>query len=220
MIWVVFKVWFYFSPLLLRLSNSNGFLSCHSLQRNYKHKSNIFKLWDHESDQPGPCMEYLGVVTHLKKLPNVLEIFFFPRYKYMLQHYCKWAVRGFLNIFKMNSKSKNFHSGISHSFPGGSDGKEPGCQRGRPGFDPWVRKDPCRRAWQPTPVFLPGEFYGKRSLAGYSPWGHKESDRSEQLTLSLSYLIQNKLFQSELRSYQSSLHFKPRTFLSLQKSSI
>ena len=33
--------------------------------------------------------------------------------------------------------------------------------------------------WQPTPVFLPGEFHGQRNLAGYSPWGHKESDTTE-----------------------------------------
>ena len=46
-------------------------------------------------------------------------------------------------------------------------------------------KIPWRRAWQPTPVFLPGEFHGQRSLAGYSPWGHKESDMTERLTLSL-----------------------------------
>ena len=39
-----------------------------------------------------------------------------------------------------------------------------------------------RRKWQPTPVLLPGEFHGQRSLAGYSPWGHKESDTTEQLT--------------------------------------
>ena len=38
-----------------------------------------------------------------------------------------------------------------------------------PGFDPWVGKIPWRRAWQPTPVFLPGESHGQRSLAGYSP---------------------------------------------------
>ena len=37
------------------------------------------------------------------------------------------------------------------------------------GFDPWVRKISWRRAWQPTPVFLPGESHGYRSLAGYSP---------------------------------------------------
>ena len=41
------------------------------------------------------------------------------------------------------------------------------------------QEDPWRREWQPTPVFLPGEFHGQRSLAGRSPWGHKESDRTE-----------------------------------------
>ena len=40
---------------------------------------------------------------------------------------------------------------------------------------------PGRRAWQPTPVFLPGESHGQRGLAGYSPWGPKESDRTGQL---------------------------------------
>ena len=47
------------------------------------------------------------------------------------------------------------------------------------GFDPWVRKVPWRRKWQPPPVFLPGEFHGQRSLAGYRPWGRKESDTTE-----------------------------------------
>ena len=46
-----------------------------------------------------------------------------------------------------------------------------------------VGKIPWRRKWQPTPVFLSGEFHGQRSLAGYSPRGRKESDRSEQLLL-------------------------------------
>ena len=40
-------------------------------------------------------------------------------------------------------------------------------------FDPWVRKIPWRRKWQPPPVFLPGKPHGQRSLAGYSPWGCK-----------------------------------------------
>ena len=51
----------------------------------------------------------------------------------------------------------------------------------------WVpslgQKIPWRREWQPTPVFLPGEFYGQRSVAGYSPWGREEMDTTEQLTL-------------------------------------
>ena len=46
-------------------------------------------------------------------------------------------------------------------------------------FNPWVGKIPWRRKWQPTPVFLPGESHGQRSLMGYSPWGHKESDTTE-----------------------------------------
>ena len=43
------------------------------------------------------------------------------------------------------------------------------------------REDPWRRKWQPTPVFLPGESHEQRSLAGYSPWGRKESDPTERL---------------------------------------
>ena len=52
-------------------------------------------------------------------------------------------------------------------FPGDASGKEPTCQsrrHKRHGFNPW------RRAWQPTPVLLPGESHGQKSLMGYSPW--------------------------------------------------
>ena len=48
-----------------------------------------------------------------------------------------------------------------------------------PRFDPWVGKIPWRRKWQPIPVFLFAKFHGQRSLGGYSPWGHEESDRTE-----------------------------------------
>ena len=54
-------------------------------------------------------------------------------------------------------------------------------QCGRPGFVPWVGKIPWRRKWQPTPALLPGKSHGWRSLVGYSPWGRKESDTTEQL---------------------------------------
>ena len=56
----------------------------------------------------------------------------------------------------------------------GSDGRV--ClQCRRPGFDLWVGKIPWRRAWQPTPVFLPGKFHGQRSLVSYSPKGLQKS---------------------------------------------
>ena len=56
-------------------------------------------------------------------------------------------------------------------FPGGASGKEPTCQcrkHRRHRFDPWVRKIPPRRKWQPTSVSLPRETHGQRKLAGYS----------------------------------------------------
>ena len=55
-------------------------------------------------------------------------------------------------------------------------GNESTCQCRRCGFDPWVRKIPWRRKWQPTPVFSPGKSHGQRNPAGSSLWGNKESD--------------------------------------------
>ena len=52
---------------------------------------------------------------------------------------------------------------------------------------PWLGKIPWRRKWQPTPVFLPGESHGWRTLVGYSPQGHKESDMTERLHFHFSF---------------------------------
>ena len=60
-------------------------------------------------------------------------------------------------------------------------GKSICSQCGRPRFDPWVRKIPWRRKWQPTPVSVPGESRGKRSLVDYSPRAHKELDMTEEI---------------------------------------
>ena len=72
-------------------------------------------------------------------------------------------------------------------------GKESACQckrSKRPKSDPWVRKIPWRRKWQPTPVFLPGKSHGQRSLAGCSLWGHKESNTTEHIahTYKVNYI--------------------------------
>ena len=72
---------------------------------------------------------------------------------------------------------------ITLGFPGGTSGKESTYQHRRhkrPRFDPWLGKIPWRKAWQPIPVFLPGESHGQRSLVGYSPQGHKESDTTTE----------------------------------------
>ena len=70
-----------------------------------------------------------------------------------------------------------------------SVGKEFACWCRRCGFNPWVGKIPWRRKQQPIPVFLPGKSYGQRSLAGYSPCGHKESDMTEQLNNKNNFTI-------------------------------
>ena len=54
-----------------------------------------------------------------------------------------------------------------------------GRRRKRPGFDPWVGKIPWRRAWQPTPVFLPGESHGQGNLVGHGRQGHTECGTAE-----------------------------------------
>ena len=64
------------------------------------------------------------------------------------------------------------------------------CRRHRNrGLDPWVRKIPRSRKWQPTPVVLPGEPHGQRGLEGYSPWGHKESDTTEATFHEHMYIV-------------------------------
>ena len=65
---------------------------------------------------------------------------------------------------------------------------------GTPEFDPWLRKIPWRRGWQPTPVLLSGESHRQRSLVGYRPWGHKSQTQPKQL----STLAQTDRFKQHL----------------------
>ena len=90
------------------------------------------------------------------------------------------------NIVKQINKSQSnlCIMPLFGGFPGGISGKEAtyqGRRHKRCRFDPRVRKIPWRRAWQHTPVFLPGESHGQRSQAGFCLWGHKELDTTERL---------------------------------------
>ena len=75
-------------------------------------------------------------------------------------------------------------------FPGGSEVKASASNMGDLGSIPGLGRFPWRRVWQPTPVSLPGESHGQRSLAGYSPWGHKELDMTERLSTLLRLIDQ------------------------------
>ena len=94
---------------------------------------------------------------------------------------CSWV---FLALYPPLTLDFGLGLGIRTYSLGGTGSEEPACRcRGpkRYGFNLWVGKIPRRRRWQPTPVFLPGETHGWRSLAGYSPWGRKQSDTLSDL---------------------------------------
>ena len=78
---------------------------------------------------------------------------------------------------KQNNNSKHVQQILG--LPRWCSGKESTCQCRKCGFDPWARKVPWRRKWQPIPVFLLGKSHRQRSLVRYSPCGHKESDTAE-----------------------------------------
>ena len=110
--------------------------------------------------------------TSLEVFPNVsiLEwyIFVFQAHSYLLVT--------FLDVFNYRNSSPSRRASQWFS------GKESAYQCRRHGFHPWIGKIPWRRTWQPTAVLFPGESHGQRTLAGYSPWGHRESDTTEYLT--------------------------------------
>ena len=95
----------------------------------------------------------------------------------------QWEREGkILRVMKQNQqKLRGYMSYLPSGLSKWLSGKESTCQwrrHRRHGFNPWIRKIPWRRKWQPTPVFLPGESHRQRSLAGY-----KQSDVTERLSM-------------------------------------
>ena len=80
--------------------------------------------------------------------------------------------------------------------PGGTGELTCQCRRYRRcGFDSWVRKIPCRRKWQPTPVLLPGKSHGQRRLVAYSPWDYKRVGH-DWSNLAFMWLTFKQLFKN------------------------
>ena len=99
------------------------------------------------------------------------------------RHVCRKIWKEFQNGKGWLSVLWRFHlSKCVWGFPGGSRCKQSSCLRRRCRFDPWGEKIPWRRKRKPVPVFLPGKSHGQKSLAGYSPWGCKILDVTEQLS--------------------------------------
>ena len=128
---------------------------------------------------------------------------YFLNILFLLEH--NWFTR--LCYFQLHSEVIQFY--IYGRLPRWLSGKESTCQCRRCkrcGFDPWVGKVPWRRKWQSAPVFLPGKFHGQRSLAGYSPLGHKELNMTEQThkhihTHTYSKVIQLYIYDTYVHSF-------------------
>ena len=105
----------------------------------------------------------------------------------------RWLIHTWLCCPPTSSHQKE------HSWAGELVGSASQCWRHkRHGFDPWVRKIPWRKAWHPTPVFLPGESHGQRSLAGCSPWGREESERLKQLSMHTDRIKRSQIYLEEV----------------------
>ena len=104
--------------------------------------------------------------------------------------FCYWEIIGKLReyhktVHDLKLCKPRFLKGLPRWLSGKESKRQ--CRKHRKGgINPWVRKIPWRRKWQPTPVFLLGKLHRQRSLAGSSsllcPWGHKESDTTQQLS--------------------------------------
>ena len=118
-----------------------------------------FYLWRHPEDRLNSIFKWLHRFFYFVSLGNL----FYKGFVHLIQIVIYVAIYLFIWAFSRHT------------------GKESACQcwrYKRHRFDSWVRKSPWKRKWQPTPVFLPEKSHGQRSLVGYSPWGHRESDRT------------------------------------------
>ena len=93
--------------------------------------------------------------------------------------------------------------------------KNPPTNAGDTGSILRLGKNPWRRKWQPTPVFLPGESHGQRSLAGYSPWDHKESDTTERLSMHAIYIKAQMVPEAASRALKTASESFGHTLLML-----
>ena len=100
-------------------------------------------------------------------------------------------------------------------FSGGTSGKESTCQCRRPEFSPWMGKIPWGRKYQPSPIFLPGEFLVQESLDRYSSWCHK-SVRHNWRNLAWKHQLLNSNTESVTSTLLPNAHFWEIPSLSLE----
>ena len=132
--------------------------------------NNLCETWSSgEADELWKCRSFDLIILSLQ--------FYFLEWSYNV---CNWPKK--IHCGKKYWLENNILVTCKRGFPGGTSGKEPACQfrrHKRHPSDPWVGKMLWRKAWQTTPVFLPGESYGLRRLAAYCLQGLTESGTAE-----------------------------------------
>ena len=161
------------SPLLVLRNETQGrWVICLRLQTSVTERA-----WDQDNLVEAPFISFYGAL-----LPGTCLCHHFSLFLLLLLFMCLHVYLYFMFVYVYILSL--FTHIFFFAFPWWLSWWNTCLQYRRPWFNPWVRKISWRREWQPTPAFLPGEFHRQRSLAGYCPWNPKESDRTEQLTLS------------------------------------
>ena len=166
----------------------------------------VARTWGPSSNDPAPrwtsleCrLAFIAKLSFCKMLwENVNKLLAKPPFF--------WAHLGVMcvNLQPITQEAFWLRPSVAWGLPWWLSGKESACQCRRRRFNPWVGKIPWSRKWQPTPVFLPGESHGQRSPAGYSPWGRKKSDMTENTQeVSFKYTWFLKLLPSEINPSSS-----------------
>ena len=133
----------------------------------------------------------------------MLLIFILRHRIYICKHTCVYRV---INDITMGHICLYlYYTMLCMVFPSNSVKNLPAMQETQ--VDPMVGKIPWRREWQYIPIFFPGEFHGQRSLAGYIPRGHKESDMTQWLTFSLSLSLCNLTSKSHISVFAPKRRF-------------
>ena len=156
--------------------------------------------WQRTTDHLGGCQEALSSppaliwmspkLHQVEGCPSLLSTSWGK--EVMLRHPMDHTPSLSPRVRVLTGKNMNWNElTLSCWLPWWLSGKEPACPCRRCWFNHWVGKILWRKKWQPTPVFFPGESHGQRSLVGYSPWGHRESDTTEatEQALMISSLI-------------------------------
>ena len=127
----------------------------------------------------------VGVVMYLGFISWRANVFFLTLMGITLEYYLSYFRTEFVLLIHILYLEVVFFFLLFCSIKGlpmWPSGKESACQCRRCVFDPWVKKNPWRRKWQPTQVFLPGKFHQQKNLVDYSTRNCKESDTAEQLS--------------------------------------